>query len=151
VKCLDKFCGDLKEHLEGGVELAKRRNRCCVMLLLRRMLRREGRRGCGAVYSRMLKTLFQRYQYDRGMYIIPLEDAEKILADIGQLCQSIRSEEKREAKQPKEKMVLVSFHLTKEMLRELDAYAQKMSITRSEAVRMAIRELLKKHQFDEAI
>jgi Arc/MetJ-type ribon-helix-helix transcriptional regulator len=142
----DMFCTDLKEYLENGIDAAKRRRRCCVMLLLRRMLRKEGRRRFHVQYAVMLKKLFPRYIYGRGMYIIPLEDAEKMLADIDQLCKTLKSEKKEEEKQPKEKMVLISFHLPKNMLYELDKYAEINYTTRSDAVRKALEEMLKKYQ-----
>jgi hypothetical protein len=142
----DMFCADLKEYLEEGINAAKRRRRCCVMILLRKMLRKEGRRRYHAQYATMLKKMFLRYMYNRGMYIIPIEDAEKILEDIDQLCQPPKSEKKEEEKQPKEKMVLISFHLPKNMLKELDKYAEENYTTRSEAVRKAIEEMLKKYR-----
>jgi hypothetical protein len=142
----DMFCADLKEYLESGIDAAKRRRRCCVMLLLRKMLRKEGRRRHHAQYATMLKKLFLRYMYNRGMYIIPIEDAEKILLNLDQLCQPLKSEKKEEEKQPKEKMVLISFHLPKNMLYELDKYAEENYTTRSEAVRKALEEMLKKYR-----
>jgi hypothetical protein len=140
------FCADLKEYLESGIDAAKRRRRCCITLRLRMMLRREGRRRYRVQYATMLKRMFLKYMYSRGMYIIPIEDAEKILANLDQLCQSIKSEKKEEEKQPKEKMVHISFHLPKNMLEELNKYAEMERISRSEAVRKAVEEMLKKYR-----
>jgi hypothetical protein len=140
------FCSDLKEYLEEGIDTAKRRRRCCVMLLLRKMLKKEGRRRYHAQYATMLKKMLLRYMYNRGMYIIPLEDAEKILANLDQLCKTLKTEKKEEEKQPKEKMVLISFHLPKNMLYELDKYAEEKYTTRSDAVRKALEEMLKKYR-----
>ena len=141
----DMFCADLKEYLENGIEMTKRRRRCCVMILLKTMIRKEGRKRFHAQYATMLKKMLLRYMYSRGMYIIPLEDAEKILADIDQLCRPLKSE-KEEEKQSKEKMVLISFHLPKNMLEEVDKYAEAEGINRSEAIRKAVEEMLKKYQ-----
>jgi hypothetical protein len=140
------FCADLREYLEQHIDTAKRRRRCCMMLLLRKMLRKEGRRRYHVQYAVMLKIMFSKYMYSRGMYIIPLEDAEKILANLDQLCQPLKSEKKEEEKQPKEKMVLISFHLPKNMLYELEKYAEMERINRSEAVRKAVEEMLKKYR-----
>jgi hypothetical protein len=141
----DMFCADLKEYLENGIDAAKRRRRCCITILLRKMLKKEGRRRYHVHYAVMLKKLFLRYMYSRGMYIIPLEDAEKMLID--QLCRSLESEKKEEeSKQPKEKMVLISFHLPKNMLEEIDRYAEAHRISRSDAVRKALEEMLEKYR-----
>ena len=143
----DTFCTDLKEYLEQHIDTAKKRRRCCVVLLLRKILRKEGRRIYHAQYATMLKKVFLRYMYNRGTYIIPLEDAEKLLTNLDQLCQTLKSEKKEEEeKQPKEKMVLISFHLPKNMLEELDKYAEINYTTRSDAVRKALEEMLKKYR-----
>jgi hypothetical protein len=143
----DIFCQDLKEYLNNGVEVAKRRNRCCVSILLKKMLRKEGRRRLHVQYATMLKKLFYKYMFARGMYIIPLEDAEGILANLDQLCNTLKNEEKtEEQKQPKEKMVSISFHLPKKMLEEIDNYAEINNTTRSATVRKAVEEMLKKYR-----
>jgi hypothetical protein len=114
------------------------------------MLRKEGRRRLHVQYATMLKKLFSRYIFGKGMYIIPLEDAEHILTNLDQLCNTLKNEEKpEEQKQPKEKMVLISFHLPKKMLEELDNYAEINNTTRSAIVRKAVEEMLKKYKFSE--
>jgi Ribbon-helix-helix protein, copG family. len=136
------FCQDLKEYLERYIDAAKRYRRCCVAVLLRRMLRKEGRKRYHAPYSKYLKKLFSKYMYWRGVYIIPLEDAEKIMTDIDHLCEAL----KNKSQQPKEKMVLISFHLPKKMLEDADKYAKMQGIKRSEVIRRAVEEMLKKYR-----
>jgi len=136
------FCQDLKEYLERYIDAAKRYRRCCVAVLLRRMLRKEGRKRYHAPYSKYLKKLFSRYMFGRGTYIVPLEDAERIMTDIDHLCEAL----KNKSQQPKEKMVLISFHLPKKMLEDADKYAKTQGIKRSEVVRRAVEEMLKKYR-----
>jgi len=136
------FCQDLKEYLERHIDAAKRYRRCCVAVLLRRMLRKEGRKRYHAPYSKYLKKLFSRYMFGRGTYIVPLEDAEKITTDIDHLCEALKNK-KHEPSQP---MVLISFHLPKKMLEDTDKYAKMQGIKRSEVVRRAVDEMLKKYR-----
>jgi len=141
------FCSDLKEYLERYIDVARRYRRCCVAILLRRMLRREGRKRYHAPYSKYLKKLFSRYMFGRGTYIVPLEDAEKITTDIDHLCEALKNKKPAElSQQPKEKMVLISFHLPKKMLEDADKYAKMQGIKRSEVIRRAVEEMLKKYR-----
>jgi hypothetical protein len=152
VGCMDRpsyalFCQDLKEYLERYIDAAKRYRRCCVAILLRRMLRKEGRKRYHAPYSKYLKKLFSRYMFGRGTYIVPLEDAEKITTDIDHLCEALKNKKPAElSQQPKEKMVLISFHLPKKMLEDADKYAKMQGIKRSEVIRRAVEEMLKKYR-----
>ena len=141
------FCEDLREYLERYINTARRYRRCCVDVLLRRMLRKEGRRRYHAPYAQYLKKLFSRYMFGRGTYIVPLEDAEKIMTDIDHLCEALKIRKPAEHKQqPKEKMVLISFHIPKKMLEDADKYAETTGTTRSEVVRKAVKEMLKKYR-----
>jgi len=140
------FCQDLKEYLERYIDAAKRYRRCCVAVLLRRMLRKEGRKRYHAPYSKYLKKLFSRYMFGRGTYIIPLEDAEKITTEIDHLCEALKNKKHEPSQQPKEKMVLISFHLPKKMLEDADKYAKMQGIKRSEVIRRAVEEMLKKYR-----
>ena len=140
------FCNDLKEYLERYIDAAKRYRRCCVAVLLRRILRREGRKRYHAPYSKYLKKLFSRYMFGRGTYIVPLEDAEKIMTDIDHLCEAMKNRKHEPSQQPKEKMVLISFHLPKKILEDADKYAKMQGIKRSEVIRRAVEEMLKKYR-----
>jgi len=140
------FCQDLKEYLERHIDAAKRYRRCCVAVLLRRMLRREGRKRYHAPYSKYLKKLFSRYMFGRGTYIVPLEDAEKVMTDIDHLCEALKNKKPEPSQQPKEKMVLISFHLPKKMLEDADKYAKAEGIKRAEVIRRAVEEMLKKYR-----
>jgi hypothetical protein len=140
------FCNDLKEYLERYIDVARRYRRCCVAVLLRRMLRKEGRKRYHAPYSKYLKKLFSRYMFGRGTYIVPLEDAEKITTDIDHLCEALKNKKHEPSQQPKEKMVLISLHLPKKMLEDADKYAETTGTTRSAVIRKAVEEMLKKYR-----
>jgi len=139
------FCNDLKEYLERYIDAAKRYRRCCVAILLRRMLRREGRKRYHAPYSKYLKKLFSRYMFGRGIYIIPLEDAKNMLTSIDTLCESLRQEKRYQIKE-REKMERASIKLPKAMIEELNKYAKAEGIKRAEVVRRAVEEMLKKYR-----
>jgi hypothetical protein len=139
------FCQDLKEYLERYIDVAKRYKRCCVAVLLRRMLRREGRKRYHAPYSKYLKNLFSRYMFGRGIYIIPLEDAQNVLTSIDTLCESLRQEKRYQPKE-REKMERASIKLPKAMIEELNKYAKAEGIKRAEVVRRAVEEMLKKYR-----
>jgi len=141
------FCEDLREYLERYINTARRYRRCCVAVLLRRMLRKEGRRRYYAPYAKYLKKLFSRYMFWRGIYIIPLEDAENTLVNMNQMCEALKNKKPAEHnQQPKEKMVLISFHIPKKMLEDADKCAETTGTTRSEVVRKAVEEMLKKYR-----
>ena len=140
------FCQDLKEYLERYIDVAKRYRRCCVAVLLRRMLRREGRKRYHAPYSKYLKKLFSRYMFGRGTYIVPLEDAENMLTSIDQVCEFLRQEKRYQPKE-REKMERASIRLPKAMIEELNRYAKAEGIKRAEAVRRAVEEMLKKYKW----
>jgi len=141
------FCTDLREYLERYIDVARRYRRCCVAVLLRRMLRKEGRRRYHAPYAKYLKKLFSKYMFGRGVYIIPLEDAENMLTNMNQMCEALKNRKPAEHKQqpPKEKMVLISFHLPKKMLEDTDKYAETTGTTRSAVIRKAVEEMMKKY------
>jgi len=139
------FCQDLREYMEKYVEVAKRYRRCCVYVLLRRMLRKDGRRRYHAPYAKNLKKLFSKYMFSRGTYIIPLEDAENILANIDTLCESLKPTRQYQYNE-KEKMEMVSIKLPKAMIEELDRYAKMKGLKRAKVVRMAVEEMLKKYR-----
>jgi len=139
------FCQDLREYLEKYIVVAKRYKRCCVYVLLRRMLRREGRRKYHAPYAKNLKKLFGKYMFWRGTYIIPLEDAENILTNIDVLCESLKPTAQYQHNE-REKMEMVSIKLPKAMIEELDRYAQMKGVKRATVVRKAVEEMLKKYR-----
>jgi len=150
VGCMDRpsyalFCTDLKEYLERYIDVARRYRRCCVAILLRRMLRKEGRKRYHVPYAKYLKKLFSRYMFGRGIYIIPLEDAENALTSIDTLCESLRQEKRYQPKE-REKMQTVSIKIPKAMIEELNRYAKMQGIKRAEAVRRAVEEMLKKYR-----
>jgi hypothetical protein len=85
-------------------------------------------------------------------------DAQELLRSLDQLCaaenktspSSKKRKEKKEAdKKPRrrpplfgEKMVLISFHLPRQMLEMLDDYAVELKTTRSAVIRHAISQML---------
>jgi predicted DNA-binding protein len=139
------FCQDLREYLEKYIDVAKRYKRCCVYVLLRRMLRKDGRRKYHAPYAKNLRKLFSKYMFSRGTYIIPLEDAENILENIDTLCESLKPTKQYQYNE-REKMEMVSIKLPKAMIEELDMYAKMKGLKRAKVVRMAVEEMLKKYK-----
>jgi ribosomal protein L30E len=68
------------------------------------------------------------------------------MTDIDHLCEALKNKKHEPSQQPKEKMVLISFHLPKKMLEDADKYAKMQGIKRSEVIRRAVDEMLKKYR-----
>jgi len=115
-------------------------------------------------YAWCLSKLLRRYRLNTGLYVLTRQQAEELLDSLDALCAELhtkRREKKQEepelekqAKPPTdpapvdcadgEGMPTVSFHLPRALLQALDEYARRMNLTRSDVIRMAIRQMLDK-------
>jgi hypothetical protein len=131
-------------------------------------------------YTWCLSKLLRRYRLNTGLYLLTKQQAEELLDSLDTLCAELhtkRREKKQEKpkheKQAKplaetapatgpvgetelvgfangERMPTVSFHLPRTLLWALDEYARRMNLTRSDVIRMAIRQMLDKmHEAEE--
>ena len=125
-------------------------------------------------YTWCLSKLLRRYRLNTGLYLLTKHQAEELLDSLDTLCAELhtkRREKKQEKpkheKQAKplaetapatgpvgetelvgfangERMLTVSFHLPRTLLWALDEFARRMNLTRSDVIRMAIRQMLDK-------
>ena len=117
-------------------------------------------------YAWCLSRLLRRYRHDVGVYLLTKQQAEELLNRLDALCAELRAEkrEKRrkaskqegprqeeliltcapemDASTNRERTPLVSFRLSRALLQTLDEYARRMNLTRSDVIRMAIRQML---------
>jgi len=112
-------------------------------------------------YAWCLSKLLRRYRLNTGLYVLTRQQAEELLNSLDALCAELhtkrrekKQEEPEQAKPPTdpapvecvdgEGMPTVSFHLPRALLHALDEYARRMNMTRSDVIRMAIRQMLDK-------
>ena len=117
-------------------------------------------------YAWCLSKLLRRYRLSTGLYVLTRQQAEELLASLDALCAELhtkRREKKQEEPEQEEPstdpapvgcadgegMPMVSFHLPRALLQALDEYARRMNMTRSDVIRMAIRQMLDKMRTEE--
>ncbi len=148
---VDICCRDLRRYLEyallntrGGVVTVK----------MKRLLRAELSPPDRARYARCLSHVLNRWRWGKA-YVIPRQDAEKLLESFDEQCQLAKATQYKKSKQKKEERrreesVLISFLLPEDLLRAVDAYAQYMNMSRSEVIRSAVQQLIDlKHVLEE--
>ena len=126
-------------------------------------------------YAWCLSKLLRRYRLSTGLYVLTRQQAEELLNSLDALCAELhakrreKKQEEPEQEEPElekqarpsadpapvdcadgEGMPMVSFHLPRALLHALDEYARRMNLTRSDVIRMAIRQMLDKmHEAEE--
>ena len=136
---LDRFCRDVRAYLEE--ELSS--GRMYVTVRVGRLVDRCGSTPqCLGAYAAYLRRLLGgEYRVARGVYRLLREAALSIYNNLDKLCEELKTRRKTETRRG---MVLVSFHVSADMLKLLDETARAMGISRSELVRDAIRRMLEK-------
>jgi Arc/MetJ-type ribon-helix-helix transcriptional regulator len=143
---LEEFCQDLRSYLEGEL----RRIRTHVVVRVGRLVKLRGEPWKRiSPYSAYLRRLFGEYKFAKGTYIVSREKAEEVYNNLDALCETLkkkkrRRRQKREEIIRSEKMVLVTFHIPNNMLRDLDEVAKMMGKRRAEVIREAIRQMLER-------
>jgi metal-responsive CopG/Arc/MetJ family transcriptional regulator len=141
---VDICCRDLRRYLEyalratrGGVVSVKMKN------LLRAELSPPDR----ARYSMCLSRILHQWRWG-DVYVIPRQDAEKLLETFDELCSSLKPHGETPAPPPwrRGEMVQTQLYLPTPMLHMLDDYAKEVRTSRSEAIRYAIYRLIVKYK-----
>jgi hypothetical protein len=136
-------CRDLRRYLEtalvntrGGVVAVK----------MRRLLRAELPRPDHIRYSICLSRILRQWRWGDA-YVIPRQDAEKLLEAFDAVCESVkaRRREPPQAEPRLKEVVKVTFCLPPQLLHVLDEYARERGMTRSDAVRHAVHLLISKY------
>jgi len=157
----ERCCRDLKAYLESALAGARGG---VVSVKLNRVLEVSGLYAWKRQYAWCLSKLLRRYKLKTGLYMLTRQQAEKLLSNIDALCAKLRKRREKKQKKPRretppedpkqeepaafiddgEGMPMVSFHLPRALLQALDEYARRMNVTRSDVIRMAIRQMLEK-------
>jgi len=155
----ERCCRDLKTYLEAALASARGG---VVSVKLNRVLEVGGLYAWKKQYARCLSKLLRRYKLKTGLYVFTRQQAEEVLNGIDALCAELHETKRREKEELKqvdfeqekpaparvnefsdrEKMSMISFHLPRALLQALDEYARRMNVTRSDVIRMAIRQML---------
>jgi metal-responsive CopG/Arc/MetJ family transcriptional regulator len=141
VQIVEICCRDLRRYLEtalrttyGGVVTVK----------MRRLLRAELSPPDRAKYSMCLSRVLHRWRWGK-TYVIPRQDAEKLLETFDLLCVSAKNAKPRKETKPrrqKEELVFIAVSLPDDLLHAVDTYAYQHGVSRSAVVRNAIQELI---------
>jgi hypothetical protein len=153
-------CRDLKTYLETALAGARGG---VVSVKLNRVLAVGGLYAWKSQYAWCLSKLLRRYKLKTGLYVFTRQQAEEVVNSIDALCAELHKAERRKKKEEElehvffkpapvrvdefsdgEGMPMVSFHLPRALLQALDEYARRMNVTRSDVIRMAIRQMLDK-------
>jgi len=140
---VETCCRDLRRYLEsvltttrGGVVSVKMKN------LLRAELPWSDRMRYAMCLSRILRP----WRWGDA-YVIPRQDAEKLLKSFDKLCGSVKMCRDTQPEPWRQgEMVQTQFYLPTPMLHLLDHYAREMRTPRSEVIRYAIYRLLMKYR-----
>ena len=147
----DRCCQDLHRYLETVLASARGN---VISIRLSRVLEVGRAHMWKRQYARCLSRLLRRYRFNE-VYLLTRQQAEELLNSLDVLCAELREEKRQEKKQkePKhekppafvdggERMSSVSFRLSRALLQALDEYARRMNLTRSDVIRVAIRQML---------
>lgn len=147
----DRCCQDLHRYLETVLAGARGN---VISIRLSRVLEVGRAHMWKRQYARCLSRLLRRYRFNE-VYLLTRQQAEELLNSLDVLCAELRKEKRQEKKQkePKhekpptfvdggERMSSVSFRLSRALLQALDEYARRMNLTRSDVIRVAIRQML---------
>jgi metal-responsive CopG/Arc/MetJ family transcriptional regulator len=152
VQIVDVCCRDLRRYLETALKTAKGG---VVTVKMRRLLRAELSPPDRVRYSRCLSRVLHAYRWGAA-YVIPRQDAEKLLESFDELCQSARQVKSAERpKEPKprrqkEDAVFISVAVPSDLLYAVDTYAHLHGVSRAEVVRQAIQKLIEmRHALEE--
>jgi hypothetical protein len=110
-------------------------------------------------YAWCLSRLLRRYKFSE-VYLLTRQQAEELLNGLDTLCAELAKKQEKKLKVPKqeepaptytsasvadgERMPMVSFHIPRALLQALDEYARRMNLTRSDVIRIAIKQMLDK-------
>jgi len=153
---IERCCRDLRTYLETTLAGAKGG---VVSVKLNRVLEVGHAHMWKMRYAQCLSRLLRRYRFNE-VYLLTRQQAEELLNSLDAHCAELHERREERRKRPKqeeptctpeavpvangERMPNVSFHLPRALLQALDEYARRMNLTRSDVIRMAIKQMLDK-------
>ena len=144
----DACCRDLRRYLETALKTVKGG---VVTVKMRRLLRAELSLPDHARYAHCLSRVLHVYRWKSSTYVIPRQDAEKLLESFNELCQLARQvRERRPQPKRREEFVFISVAVPNDLLRAVDEYVRLHGTSRSEVIRRAIQQLIEmRHMLEE--
>jgi metal-responsive CopG/Arc/MetJ family transcriptional regulator len=146
---VDICCRDLRRYLEATLKTARGG---VVTVKMRRLLRAELPPPDRARYSTCLSRVLGQWRWGKA-YVIPRQDAEKLLESFDSLCESAKNVKRRKEpkpRRPRKETVLVAVALPNGLLRAVDEYASQRGVPRSAVIIQAIQDLIDmKHMLEE--
>jgi len=145
-------CRDLRRYLESALRNTRGG---VVAVKMRRLLRAELSLPDRARYSICLSRVLHAYRWKSSTYVIPRQDAEKLLESFDSLCELAKRTKAVERRpQPKrrqkEEFAFIAVTLPDDLLRAVDEYARRRGLSRSEVIRHAIQQLVEmRHMLEE--
>jgi len=142
VQIVEICCRDLRRYLEDALRSARGG---VVTVKMRRLLRAELSWSDRMRYAHCLSRVLHHYRWKSNTYVIPRQDAEKLLESFDELCQSAKSAERpKEPPQPRRRKedVFISVAVPSDLLHAVDAYAWQHGLSRAAVVRNAIQQLI---------
>jgi len=148
---VETCCRDLRRYLESALKTTRGG---VVSVKMRRLLRAELPWSDRMRYAMCLSRILRPWRWGDA-YVIPRQDATRLLETFDKLCESVRRAKRRNREsQPRpppqrQEMIKTTLLLPSPLLRILDEYAREKGMTRSDAIRYAIQLLILKHKGEE--
>jgi len=142
---VDICCRDLRRYLEYAIQTTRGG---AVSVKIQRLLRVGLSPPTRAHYARCLSRILGAYRWKSNTYVIPRQDAERLLESFDELCQSarqVKNVERRggsQSRRQKEEVAFISVALPDDLLRAIDTYACQHGMSRAAVVRNAIQQLI---------
>ena len=155
MQIIDICCKDLRRYLEYALASARGG---VITVKMNRVMQTAPPPLDRRRYAMCLGGVLRQWRWSAGVYVIPRQDALRLLESLDETCASKRNQrpaEKREGRMaapPRSvvatggKMILISFHVPSALAKAIDEYAQRKNTTRSAIVRAAIAHLIKKYR-----
>jgi metal-responsive CopG/Arc/MetJ family transcriptional regulator len=150
VQIVEICCRDLQRYLETALKTTRGG---VVTVKMRRLLRAELSPPDRVRYARCLSRVLHAYRWGAA-YVIPRQDAEKLLESFDELCQSARqvksAERRPQPRRQKEDAVFISVAVPSDLLYAVDTYAYQHGVSRAAVLRQAIQKLIEmRHALEE--
>jgi len=157
VQIIDICCKDLRRYLEYALASARGG---VITVKMNRVMQTAPPPLDRRRYAMCLGGVLRQWRWSAGVYVIPRQDALRLLESLDGICASTNRRNQRPVKKregrmvapPRSvvaadgKMILISFHVPSALAKAVDEYARQKSATRSAIVRTAIAHLIKKYR-----
>jgi len=145
---VETCCRDLRRYLESALKSTRGG---VVSVKMRRLLRAELPWSDRMRYAMCLSRILRPWRWGDA-YVIPRQDAARLLETFDELCQSVKNVKQRrkppkqrktsQPRQTKEEVAFIAVSLPNDLAHAVDEYARLHNMSRSAVIRRAVQELL---------